>query len=98
MCKTTYVSDNSPIQGYLGGGNKIVSISVTKLWLLTPRERFFPFRPGGSYQTAPQPRMNWPGQNLGQVLDDPRPRSHVFTAAARRELGTVSPFIRFVRA
>lgn len=39
------------------------------------------------------------GQNLGQVPDDDQLlRSHVFTAAIRRELGTVSPFVRLVRA
>jgi hypothetical protein len=30
--------------------------------------------------------------------DDLRPRTHVFTAAIRRDLGAVSPFIRPVRA
>jgi hypothetical protein len=39
------------------------------------------------------------GQNLGQVPDDDqRLQSHVFTAAIRRDLGTVPPFIRLVRA
>jgi hypothetical protein len=78
------LSDNSRIQRCLGGGNKIASISVSKLWPFfseDPRGE----RTDGNVSISPCPSPSLP---------DPCSGIHVFTATIRRELGDVSPFIR----